>query len=209
MGDDFIGKLQDGLFSINIQVDGQLLGLSDYLALPPELRGDDERDVVDLRLTLVLLSCLGYTNADWQYNKAKENSRPDYRVLPEGRSAFFIENKRTSLPLRLDDLSGQLLRYLKGVVPHGFAFNGSELLVVRLDGGQLTPVSRVNVIAALGMTPTGSQLVLDSEAQKNRLQVFYELFRRERFVLAKERVKKLNLSETDWLKQARPMGMPS
>ena len=102
MPDPIITELRQCLDEVTIPRGGQVYSVSDYFRLPPEVRADDEADVVDMRLAPVLFRVLGYHDeADWAYNRSNRGGRPDFVVAPNGRLAFFLEDKRTSMDLTL------------------------------------------------------------------------------------------------------------
>ena len=54
--------------------------LAAYLSIPEKDRSGDEANIVDVRISRVLLEALGYTGSEIDYNANKENLRPDYVV---------------------------------------------------------------------------------------------------------------------------------
>ena len=52
------------------------LGYSEYLSLPDEDRHGDEANVVDNRFTQALLSWLGWTQGDYDYNAPEASGSP-------------------------------------------------------------------------------------------------------------------------------------
>jgi hypothetical protein len=200
----FLEDLRRTLDAFSIPLHGQSYSVSDYFQLTPEVRGDDEADVVDMRLARLLLNILGYENdRDWEYNRNKSGGRPDFLVVPEGRPSFFIEDKRTSLPLVLSQLEPQLRRYAESLTSLGLAFNGREVLAIRLVAGRISPILRVDLLAAAGIVVLPEQLSLDPEGNKAALGVLVELFQRDRFTSVQGRIKRLACSETEWKAQSR------
>lgn len=209
--EDFYTKLKRSLLEARIpHPQGQQpLNYAQYLALPEEIRRDDERDVVDRILTeRVLLPCLGYTSTDWHYNREKSGKRPDFVIRPGGKTAFFWENKRTLLPLDpldpVDPESKQTRSYTGSVAQLGILFNGNTLIAFRGDRETLSVFLQVNLLEAY---EEFGVRVLDfvREEQKQQLELFYELFRKERFTAFEERLKALLANEESWKEKARPI----
>lgn len=194
--------LKQALEAITIPRGGQAYSVADYFRLPPDVRGDDEADVVDGRLAPVLLGLLGYAPRDWEYNRNNAGGRADFLIAPEGRLAFFLEDKRTSTTLALAQLESQLQRYAESLTPVGLAFNGREVLAVRLTAGRLSPTLRVDLLAAAGVL-SPDQLTLEPEAHQAALSVLVELFRRPRFTGVQQRLRRLACPEGEWRQQAR------
>jgi SAM-dependent methyltransferase len=194
--------LRQRIAAVTIPLGGANYSVDQYFQLAPEIRADDEADVVDMRLTRVLLAVLGYEDDhDWEYNRTKSGGRPDFVVAPEGRISFFIEDKRTSTPLDLSQLEGQLTRYAESLSVLGLAFNGREALAVRLASGRLSPLVRVDLFAAARL-PVPTQLPLDPEEHEIAFNVLVDLFHRRRFVGLQDRLRTLACPEAEWLAQA-------
>lgn len=202
MAQTLADKLRQVLEPVTIPRGGHTYSVGDYFRLPPDGRADDEADVVDGRLAPVFLGLLGYAPQDWEYNRNNAGGRPDFLIAPEGRLAFFLEDKRTSTPLALPQLEQQLQRYAESLTPVGLAFNGREVLAVRLTAGRLSPTLRVDLLAAAGILPP-DQLTLEPEAHQAALSVLVELFQRPRFTGVRERLRRLACPEAMWREQAR------
>lgn len=207
--EDFYTKLKQSLLEVRIShpQGGQTLGYAQYLALPEDIRTDDERDVVDRILTeRVLLPCLGYTNTDWQYNREKSGNRPDFVIRPAGKTAFFWENKRTLLSLDLEDkqIHKQIRSYTESIAQIGILFNGNTLIAFRRDQESLSVFLQVNLLEVY--EEFGAHVLsFVREDQKQQLELFYELFRKERFTAFEERLKALLVNEEAWRREARPI----
>jgi hypothetical protein len=83
--DNFIKNV---INSFNIAIQGKTYSYLEYLSLPPNIRGNDEADVVDMHFTESALEWLGFhkTEAQYKYNttttKPKtESQRPDFVAL--------------------------------------------------------------------------------------------------------------------------------
>jgi hypothetical protein len=132
----FIGTLADDHFS----TDGCL---AHYLATPGIDRSGDEANIVDLRITQLLLSALGYASKEIDYNDQKGAMRPDYavKIAEYPRPAcFIVEDKNTAtvdLRRHRPQLQGYMTQY---GAPRGMLINGHAILVYdQLEGGVHTP----------------------------------------------------------------------
>lgn len=178
---------------------GQPLTYAEYLALPKEMHGDDEQDVVDRILTAKMLGALGYETEDYQYNRTKEVGRPDFVIRPRGKAAFFWENKRTSLDL--DPESDQIRRYAESITQLGVLFNGQEVVAFRREQGTLSTLLQVKLQEAYEEFGPPILAFVCEEA-KEKLELFYALFNKERFTGFEERLEKLVIAEEAWNMQA-------
>jgi len=200
--EDLYEKLKRTLLEIRIPHPqrSQPLSYAEYLALSQEVRGDDERDVVDRILTIKILECLGYNESDWHYNRAKGIGRPDFVIRPGGKTAFFWENKRTSLDL--DPESEQVSRYAESIAPIGILFNGKEIVAFRREQGRLFLLLHVDLLQAYEEFGPSVLDFLRQEARE-KVELFYELFRKERFADFSRKLQGILISEADWKRQAR------
>lgn len=199
---DFYNTLKQALSNVRIPhpQSGQSLTLTNYLAVPPEVRADDEQDVVDRLLTLKILECLGYESKDLQYNRDKAVGRPDFVIRPLGKTAFFWEDKRTSL--ELDPESDQIRRYAESIAQVGVLFNGKEIVAFRREQEALSAFIQVNLLEAFEEFG-GPVLEFVREEAKEKLELFYELFKKERFTAFDQRLQALQVTEEAWKSQAR------
>jgi hypothetical protein len=113
--------------------------LAAYLSIPEKDRSGDEANIVDVRISRVLLEALGYTGSEIDYNASKENLRPDYvvriRAFPE--CCFIIEDKATT-ERRLEAHRPQLGGYMAAFrCPRGLLINGAHILGYD-DAGPIT-----------------------------------------------------------------------
>jgi type I restriction-modification system DNA methylase subunit len=201
--EDLYEKLKETLLEIRIPHPkySQPLSYAEYLALSQEVRGDDERDVVDRILTTKILECLGYNASDWHYNRAKGIDRPDFVIRPGGKTAFFWENKRTSLDL--DPESEQVSRYAESIAPMGILFNGKEIVAFRREQGRPFLLLHVDLLQAYEEFGAPVLDFLRQEARE-KVELFYELFRKERFADFSRKLQGILISdEANWKKQAR------
>lgn len=104
--------------------------LSTYLDLPESTRGGDEANIVDLRITQVLIRALGYASSEISYNATKDGGRPDYftRIAAFPNPCFVVEDKNTT-ERRLEAHRPQLASYMTSLrAGRGLLVNGERLL---------------------------------------------------------------------------------
>lgn len=132
----FVGTLADDHFSTN----GCLVH---YLATPEIGRSGDEANIVDLRITQLLLTALGYASKEIDYNDQKGAMRPDYaiKIAEYPRPACFIVEDKNTATLNLRRHRPQLQGYMTQYgAPRGMLINGHAILVYdQLEGGVQTP----------------------------------------------------------------------
>ena len=200
---DFYEKLHHALEELRIPDSRgrSALTYGEYVTLPDEMRGDDERDVVDRLLTPRILECLDYNEEDWHYNREKGSGRPDFVIRVQGKTAFFWENKRTSLDP--DPESEQIRRYAESITQIGLLFNGKEIVAFRREQKGLVTFLRVNLMAAYKLGAPVLDFIHEDAVEK--LELFYELFKKGRFSGFGQRLQALLISEETWKSQARPI----
>lgn len=121
--ENFIGRLAREDFHVK----GSLAA---YLDLPDRDRGGDEANIVDSRVSRMLLEALGYGGAEIDYNAGKDNLRPDYvlRIRDFPGCCFIIEDKAT-VENRLEEHRPQLEGYMAAFrCPRGLLVNGRRIL---------------------------------------------------------------------------------
>lgn len=142
----FIGRLA--------RADFHAIGsLAAYLALPERERGGDEANIVDLRVSRVLLEALGYGGAEIDYNAGKDNLRPDFviRIRDFPGCCFIVEDKATA-ELRLESHRPQLGGYMAAFrCPRGLLVNGERILGYDDTGPISSATLRVSLHAAVRM----------------------------------------------------------
>ena len=119
----FIGRLASNDFHV-------VGSLTSYLALPDSQRSGDEANIVDMRITRVLLEALGYQPAEINYNVAKDSLRPDYEIRIRGypNCCFAVEDKATD-ERRLEGHRPQLESYMTSRrAARGLLMNGVRLI---------------------------------------------------------------------------------
>ena len=124
------------------------LSYVDYLNLPVDARSGDEAAVVDDQFTRFLLEWLGWEAGDWRYNSGGASTstlRPDFRVLAQGRTAFLVEDKSTSLSWT-PDFVPQMRGYAKGTSGLVLWTNARGLRLFRFQpNGSAVPLAMVDV----------------------------------------------------------------
>ena len=144
--DAFIGRLARDDFHVK----GSLAA---YLALPEKDRGGDEANIVDLRISRVLLEVLGYGGAEIDYNAGKDNLRPDYviRIHDFPGCCFIIEDKVTN-ERRLETHRPQLGGYMAAFrCPRGLLVNGERILGYDDTGPIASSTLQFSILNAIRM----------------------------------------------------------
>jgi hypothetical protein len=141
---DFANALIGRLAQENFHTSGSLAA---YLALPERDRGGDEANIVDSRVTRLLLEALGYQASEINYNAAKDNLRPDFEIKIRDfpGSCFIVENKTTT-ETRLEQHKPQLAGYMAAFrCARGLLVNGDRILGYDDTG----PISSANLQLSL------------------------------------------------------------
>ena len=122
--------------------------LSAYLALPETERAGDEANIVDLRVSRVLLEALGYGGAEIDYNAGKDSLRPDFvvRIRSFPGCCFIVEDKTTT-ERRLKSHRPQLGGYMAAFrCPRGLLINGELILGMTIPAPSPLPRYRCRCI---------------------------------------------------------------
>lgn len=137
--DDFLTAFVGGLAGSGFSTAGSL---DEYLALDEHARTGDEANIVDFRITTLLLDALGYAQNEISYNEQKQNLRADFVIrIPEYpiRACFVVEDKSTTT----NDLAHhapQLHAYMsQNRAPRGLLINGSLILAYDHQESVKTP----------------------------------------------------------------------
>jgi hypothetical protein len=135
-----IGRLAQG----NFHTSGSLAA---YLALPERDRGGDEANIVDSRVTRLLLEALGYEASEINYNAAKDNLRPDFEIkIRDFPGSCFIVEDKTTTETRLEQHKPQLAGYMAAFrCARGLLVNGDRILGYDDTG----PISSANLQLSL------------------------------------------------------------
>ena len=182
----FVGALASDQFSTS----GSLPA---YLSTPESTRSGDEANIVDQRITKLLLDALGYGINEIDYNEQHRTLRPDYAVkIPEypRPACFIVEDKNTTtvdLHRHRPQLQGYMTQY---GAPRGMLINGHAILVYdQLEGGLQTPAIELSLASAvsawrgehelaLGETGAGA---LGSCGMASSFAALWRRFKRESF----------------------------
>ncbi len=114
--------------------------LTSYLTLPAAQRTGDEANIVDAKITSILISALGYSSGEVQYNLAQANrKRTDFtvRIAEYPRPCFVAESKNTATK-KLNENLPQLADYMRSQgATRGLLIDGKTVLTYELSGGQI------------------------------------------------------------------------
>lgn len=157
------------------------LGYSGYMSLRNEERQGDEANVVDQRFTTAVLSWLGWTNADYDYNApepggGKHVQRPDFRVKSMGVTAFVVEDKSSSLDFDASMLD-QMRRYTEGSTGYALWCNAREMRLERFGSGGANETLAIFSVSGL----FGPNRVLDPKAEEIALLQIHSVLGKQRF----------------------------
>lgn len=208
----FIGDLAADGFSQK----GNLLA---YLKLPESERSGDEANVVDMKISQLLIASLGYSAKEIEYNQQDKNRRADFVVRIDeypDRACFVIEDKNTATE-RLHHHRDQLQSYMASHrAPRGLLNNGKTLIVYDQAAGSIqTPVLEISLtdvvalwrgehLAAPGKTGIAA---VDEAGIMPSLAAFWRRFRRESFATLTKLIDDLTLqSEVGNNSPHRPNG---
>nr|WP_294545545.1 N-6 DNA methylase [uncultured Rhodopila sp.] len=125
--------------------------LAAYLALPERDRGGDEANIVDSRISRLLLEALGYGGAEIDYNAGKDNLRPDFvvRIRAFPGCCFIVEDKAT-VERRLESHRPQLGGYMAAFrCPRGLLVNGERVFGYDDTGPVTSATLQVSLHAAV------------------------------------------------------------
>lgn len=127
--------------------------LAAYLALPEAARNGDEANIVDLRISRILLGALGYAGLEVDYNASKDNLRPDFavRISDFPGCCFVIEDKATT-ETRLETHRPQLGGYMTALrCPRGLLVNGARILGYDDTGPVTAATFQFSLVGAIRM----------------------------------------------------------
>jgi type I restriction enzyme M protein len=183
---DFVGYLASDEFS-------EYGSLSKYLKRPESDRCGDEANIVDMKITSILLFALGYAPKEWDYNTQKGNMRPDFSIkIPEyPRPACFIVEDKATTEIVLSRNRSQLQGYItQRGAPRGLLINGYAILAYdQLEGGLQTPAIEVplaRVVSAWRGEDIAAHGLLAMQAVEvagllARMSALWRRFRRDSF----------------------------
>lgn len=118
----------------------QSASLINYLSLPNAQRTNDEANIVDAKITSILISALGYSSGEIQYNLAQANrKRTDFtvRITEYPRPCFVAESKNTATK-KLNENLAQLADYMRSQgATRGLLIDGKTILTYETSSGQI------------------------------------------------------------------------
>lgn len=125
--------------------------LDDYLALPESQRSGDEANIVDMRVSRLLLEALGYATSEFAYNATKEAVRPDFVVqIREFPGCCFIVEDKATPERSLERHQPQLSGYMTALrCPRGLLVNGVEILCYDDTGPKASVTLRISLRSAV------------------------------------------------------------
>ena len=172
----FIGRLARGDFD-------RVGSLTAYLALPDSDRAGDEANIVDARVTRILLEALGYQGAEIIYNEANRGLRPDYeiRISRYPECCFIVEDKST-VEGRLERHRSQLESYMTSRrAARGLLINGARLVGYDDIGPATSATIDFSVAEAVRAWEGGTGWDALSEADQDALTVVTRRYGRDAF----------------------------
>lgn len=158
-----------------------MLDYESYMGLSSDERLGDEANVVDQRFTTALLSWLGWSQGDFDYNApesggGKRTQRPDFRVKSMGVTAFVVEDKASGLSFDAGMLD-QMRRYAEGSTGYALWCNARELRLERFwPGGTNETLAVCSVVGLFGSSP-----VLDRSNEEAALLQIHSILGKQRF----------------------------
>lgn len=118
----------------------QSASLTHYLNLPANQRTGDEANIVDAKITSILIKTLGYSSGEVEYNLPQATrKRTDFtaRIADYPRPCFVAESKNTATKQLSDNLP-QLADYMRSQgAARGLLIDGKTILTYELSGGQI------------------------------------------------------------------------
>lgn len=181
-----------------------------YLNRPVRERSNDEASAVDVGIVSRVLELLGFIGNDQNYNRAKENIRPDFAPFTPGYGiCFIVEDKNTTLDLTLDlhdsvSHLSQLAGYLRNQgLRLGWLTNGRRLTAWRFDD-----FSQPNCLIDIDLPQTVQEWQSNSltEQTEQSLRTLFDLFRREVFSSQEFLAAEIAVDLDDWQAHALPLG---
>jgi type I restriction enzyme M protein len=97
--------------------------------------GGDEKNIVDLRISKLLIDALGYSDSEYTYDNSVGKRRPDFVVgiAQYPKPCFVIEDKKSKSKELEREALPQLEGYLRSLgAPRGLLCNGRGILAYEL-----------------------------------------------------------------------------
>jgi len=183
--------LKEVVQPIRIAHAGRQYSLKEYVELPKGKRSGDEAAVVDALFTPRFLSWLGYSDTDWIYNRSKgEQERPDFQVVPQGATAFLVEDKNTTEEFAPAHVA-QMRRYTSGTTGYALWTNARTIIALRFQ-----PKGNYEVLAHVDIAQA------DESANEASFALLHLLFRRERYVELPAILDRIAVDEEHWERTA-------
>lgn len=186
-----------------IQAANRLCNYQEYLALPAQVRQNDEANAVDQQFTRYVLEWLGFDPADWTYNQpqagtGKKANRPDYSVRGSIGIAFIVEDKNSTLELDGGEHLKQMRRYCLGTAGYAVWCNMRRLLAVRFEPSsdvRYETLVDISLDALFGGQPLAPLTPEEMNLQATNIALFQLLFSKERFTTFSTLAGKISIDE--------------
>lgn len=186
---------------LKVNVGANTFSYTEYFALPPTQRSNDEAAVVDIQFTQNMLAWLGYDTGDIVYNRTtpgRPQDKPDFVVRMFGATAFIVEDKRTEKHFDETSLK-QLRRYAVGTSGYSLWTNGRAIIGLRFDAnGQYQTLVEVRVESAFAAQSS-------SVSQEANFETLRLLFQKTRFTDVSKFISAIAIDKHEWEQQAQSL----
>ena len=162
-----------------------------YFDRDPSARSGDEANIVDDKISRLLLVALGFSDAERGYNPVKDHRRVDFetRISLYPRPCFVIEDKNTTINNLEKEALAQLEGYMRSHgAPRGLLCNGKQILAYELRDPIPALIADFDVLYLVQCWRGESLMVqqksgFDALDQKDvaALRAFYNRFSRESY----------------------------
>ncbi len=189
---------------LKVNVGANTFSYTEYFALPPSERSNDEAAVVDIQFTQKMLAWLGYDAGEIVYNRTtpgRPQDKPDFVVRMFGATAFIVEDKRTEKRFNEASLR-QLRRYVVGTSGYCLWTNGRVIIGLRFDAnGQYQTLVEVHVDSAFATQPAS----VSSVSQEANFDILRLLFQKARFAEVPKFISAIAVDKHEWEQQAKSL----
>ncbi len=194
---EFIGHLARDDF-YNAQTFTQYFSQTDH--------GGDEKNIVDLRVSQLLIKALGYTDSEYDYDNAVGKRRPDFLVhlSTYPKPCFIIEDKKSGILALEREALAQLEGYMRSNgAPRGLLCNGKRLLAYELRDPVPALIADLDLLELVARWRTEGNLYSNGlsglagldDQDISALAAFYNRFSRQSYAGAGKLVHELTHTE--------------